>query len=143
MRITIRTTIPAPPRVVWEDLRDISTHVEWMADAEAIHFLSSQHEGVGTQFECVTRIGIIALRDLLEVTEWEPSHALGIRHEGAVRGVGVFTLKRGRPGTTRFRWRERLHFPWWLGGPIGALVAYPIFRHIWRGNLRRLAARFE
>lgn len=143
MRITVRTTIKAPPRVVWDDLRDISSHVEWMAEAESLHFLSNQIEGVGTEFECVTRVGIIAVTDRLEVTEWEPAHAMGIRHIGTVRGEGVFTLKRGRPGTTRFRWREHLYFPWWLGGPVGALIAYPIFRRIWKGNLRRLAARFD
>ena len=44
---------------------------------------------------------------------------------------------------TRFTWTETLHFPWWLGGPFGAFVSKPILKRVWKGNLRRLALRFE
>ena len=55
---------------------------------------------------------------------------------------GKRSLRRRRTVGTRFVWRERLRFPWWLGGPLGAFVARPVLRRVWRRNLRNLAARF-
>jgi len=41
-------------------------------------------------------------------------------------------------------WEETLVFPWWLGGPLGALVGGRIvLRAIWKGNLRRLKSLCE
>ena len=45
-------------------------------------------------------------------------------------------------GRTRITWDERLRFPW-LGGPVAGLVAAPVLRLMWRGNLRRLASLVE
>lgn len=140
MRIRVRTTIDAHPRDVWALLENIERHVEWMRDAESITFVSSRRRGVGTEFECLTRVGPLRTRDLMRVTEWEPRRAMGIEHRGAVTGSGRFTLRARRGGRTRFTWTERLTLPWWMGGPAGAIVARPILRRIWRGNLRRLAS---
>lgn len=141
-RIRIATDLAAPPERVWADVQDISSHVEWMADATAIRFLSSQTEGVGTRFECDTRIGPFKLTDVMEITEWEPGKVMGVRHTGVVTGTGRFTLKRLRGGRTRFQWRERLVYPIWLGGPVGAFLSKPVLRWVWRRNLARLADRF-
>jgi hypothetical protein len=143
-RIRVATTIPAPPSVVWRSVADLASHVEWMADAEAIRFTSSRRRGVGTTMEVDTRVGPLRLTDVLEVTEWRRGRAIGVRHTGLVGGTGRFTLRRSRlrPRSTRFTWEERLAFPAWLGGPLGALVAAPVLRRIWRGNLRRLRKNF-
>lgn len=114
-----------------------------MADAVAIRFLSSQREGVGTRFDCDTRVGPLRLTDRMEVTEWNPGRAMGIRHVGLVTGTGRFTLRRAGLRRTKFTWDERLVFPWWMGGPIGGVVAAPVLRRVWKGNLRRLAAKVE
>lgn len=132
------TTIAADPATVWAAVEDISTHVEWMADAESIEFLSHRHQGVDTSFVCVTKVGPIRLRDTMVVTEWSPRRVMGIRHDGIVRGEGRFTLRRRRGGRTRFTWTEKLRFPWWMGGPFGAIAAKPVLRWIWKGNLARL-----
>ena len=141
--IRLTTVIGAPPDQVWADLQDISSHVEWMEDAESIRFTSSSRQGVGTTFDCVTRLGPVRLVDRMEVTEWRPGRAMGIRHVGLVTGQGRFTLRRLRRGRTRFSWEERLAFPWWMGGRLGTLAARPVLRRVWRRNLRNLRRRFE
>lgn len=114
-----------------------------MADAETIRFSSSKHHGVGTRFECDTRIGPIRLTDLMEVTEWRPRHVMAVRHVGVVTGHGRFIIYRRGRHKTRLVWKEQLTFPWWLGGPIGAFVAKPIMHIIWSGSLRRFAQIVE
>ncbi|QGG94620.1 SRPBCC family protein [Actinomarinicola tropica] len=142
---SIRTSIriPAPPARVWQELADISTHVEWMADAVAIRFTTDQQEGVGTTFECDTKVGPLRLVDVMEVTSWEDERRMGVRHVGLVTGTGEFTLTPAGAdgGLTDLTWTESLVFPWYLGGPLGARVATPVLRRIWEGNLRRFARR--
>jgi hypothetical protein len=135
--------IDAPPRAVWDELRRIEDHDQWMRDAVAIRFTGDQREGVGTRFECDTAVGPLHLTDVMAVTEWRPRRAMGVVHEGVVAGWGRFELRRARQGRTRLTWTERLRFPWWLGGPVGARAARPVLRRIWRSNLAALATRVE
>ena len=143
-RIRVSTTLPAPPSAVWADVSDLASHVAWMAEAESLRFTTRRRAGVGTTMEVATRVGPLRLTDVLEVTEWRPGRAIGVRHVGLVGGTGRFTLRRRwlRPRSTRFTWEERLVFPRWLGGPLGAWVAAPVLRWVWRGNLRRLREHF-
>jgi len=141
--VVVSTVINAGPGEIWADIRDISSHTFWMADAEAIRFLSEHHEGVGTRFECDTRVGPLALTDVMEITSWVDEERMGVRHVGLVEGTGEFILTPLEPDRTEFRWEEDLTFPWWMGGPVGAFVARPILRLIWKGNLRRLKSRIE
>ena len=54
---------------------------------------------------------------------------MGVRHVGLVTGSGVMTLEPIGRGDgsgftgTRFAWTERLTFPWWMGGPLGATAS--------------------
>jgi hypothetical protein len=114
-----------------------------MRDAVAIRFLGEAREGVGTAFDCDTKVGPFRMVDRMVVTEWEDGRVIGIVHRGLVTGRGRFTLRRARRGRTRFTWDERLRFPWWAGGPVGGILAAPVLRRIWRGNLRRLKADVE
>jgi hypothetical protein len=141
-RIKVSTVLEAPPDRVWDDVEHIATHVDWMADAVAIRFLTSQTSGVGTRFECDTKVGPFTLTDIMEITEWVPGKVMGVRHTGVVTGTGRFTLKKLRGGRTRFQWNEKLVYPMWMGGPIGAFASKPVLRWIWRRNLTRLAGRF-
>jgi hypothetical protein len=68
---------------------------------------------------------------------------MGIEHRGVVVGRGRFTLSPLAVERTRFRWEEELHFPPWMGGPLGEVAAKPILTRIWLGNLRRLRERVE
>ncbi|MFI5285088.1 MAG: SRPBCC family protein [Candidatus Dormibacteria bacterium] len=138
IRIRVTTTIGASPETTWSSIEHIESHVAWMADAESITFTTSQRSGVGTRFDCRTRIGPIRLVDAMAVTQWVPLQAMGVDHRGVVRGSGVFTLRNVSDRRTMFSWEERLTFPWWLGGPLGEQVARPLLVRIWRGNLARL-----
>jgi uncharacterized protein YndB with AHSA1/START domain len=142
-RVRVSTVIDAPPARVWDAIEDIARHVEWMEDAVAIRFHGPQRSGVGTRFECDTKVGPVRLTDQMEITEWRPRRAMGVRHVGLVTGTGRFTLRRARGGRTRFTWDERLQFPIWLGGAAGAVVGAPIMRIIWRHSLRNLKATVE
>lgn len=138
VEIRVERRIPASPATVWAELRRIDRHVLWMRDAAAIRFLTDQREGVGTAFVCGTRVGPLRVRDRMEVTEWSPPLAMGVRHTGAVSGEGRFLLQ-AVPGGTVVTWVERLGFPWWLGGRVGAVLARPVLRWVWRRNLAGLA----
>ena len=140
--ITVETELAAEVDEVWEDICDISTHVEWMHDAQAIVFTSDQTQGLGTTFDCLTKIGPIRLTDRMEITEWADGEAIGVRHVGLVTGEGRFTLTATGDNTTRFVWAETLYFPWWLGGRIGGWLGQPILLRVWRRNLQLLQARY-
>lgn len=139
--INVSIDIPASVERVWQVVEPVEQHVDWMADAESIEFLTDQRRGVGTSFLCRTKVGPIRLTDKMRITRWEPGRAMGVEHVGLVTGSGVFTLEPLSATSTRFVWDETLIFPWWLGGPLGAFVGGKIvLRSIWRGNLRRLSA---
>ncbi len=139
-RVHVSVDIDATPDAVWAAIEPIERHVEWMVDAASITFETEQRRGVGTRFRCATKIGPIRLDDEMEITEWRPGAAMGVRHRGVVTGSGTFALEPIDLGRrTRFAWTEQLRFPWWLGGPVGAAVAArTVLAVIWRGNLASL-----
>ena len=120
------TEIDRSPSEVWAYVRDISSHVDWMADAAEIR--------------C---IGPFRLTDVMTITSWIDEAEMGVRHEGLVTGVGRFILEPLEDGRARFTWNERLSFPIWFGGPIGEWVAKPILSAVWKRNLRRLRQQLE
>ena len=142
VEVQVAQDVDAPPKAVWRELADIARHVEWMSEAEAIHFDGDQRTGVGTRFDCVTRVGPLRTRDRMEVTAWREDQLMAVRHLGLVAGEGRFTLRStgsADGGRTAVEWTEQLRFPWYLGGPVTGWCARPVFRRIWQANLRRLA----
>jgi len=136
--IVVTIFLSHSPPTVWEELRHIDRHVRWMADAQRIDFHSEQREGVGTTFDCHTTIGPFTTTDVMTVTRWQDEVAMGVIHRGLVTGRGEFTLSRDGTGTL-LTWSEHLHFPWWCAGPVGAWLARPVLRLIWRRNLSNFA----
>jgi hypothetical protein len=139
-QLCVNIEIAASPAQVWNVVEPIENHVDWMHDAVAIRFRTDQRRGLGTAFFCDTKVGPIKLVDNMEITEWIPESVMGVRHVGVVTGSGRFSLTPIDLGRrTRFTWDETLVFPWWLGGPIGALVGGRlVLRAIWGRNLRAL-----
>jgi len=144
MKIHVSIDLPATPDDVWAEVRHISRHVDWMHDAVAIDFTGHQTEGVGTTFDCRTRIGPLTTTDKMEITSWEPAREMGVLHSGVVTGEGLFVLEPigDPPGSeTTFSWRETLRLPWYFGGRLGEVFAKPLLQLVWKRNLRGLRAR--
>ena len=141
--VLVRTEIDAPPERVWREISSIADHVTWMEDAVEIRFTTARTSGVGTTFDCETRVGPIELTDHMEVTDWVEGEAIGVRHTGLVTGTGRFTLARTPDGRTVFSWDETLELPWWVGGPVGAVPIAWVLRRIWARNLANLAAEIK
>ena len=131
--------IDAPVARVWNFVEPIERHVDWMVDALAIEFTSPQTRGVGTRFDCITKVGPIRLTDRMEITEWLAPTTMGVRHAGLVTGTGRFSLAEAANGATLFAWHEDLNVPIWLGGPVGRLV----LTRVWNRNLRALKRLVE
>lgn len=131
--------IDRPPDDVWGELRHLDRHVQWMHDAVRIDFRGTRREGVGTSFECLTRVGPFTTRDVMTITSWNEGVTMGVDHHGMIAGSGEFTLTPTARGTL-VTWRETLRFPWWLGGAVAAACARPVLRSIWRKNLEALDA---
>lgn len=142
-RIRVETTIEATPRQVWDAIDDVRTHPRWMEDAVAVRVTSSQKSGVGTAFDCDTKVGPFRLTDKMTITRWEDAVAMGVRHVGLVQGEGEFVLTPVDDGHTRFTWTEELHFPWWMAGRLGAGAGAPVLKRIWVKNLANLKALVE
>ena len=144
-RIRVSVAIDASPARVWQVVEPIERHVDWMADATAIRFTTESTRGIGTAFECDTKVGPITLTDVMTVTEWEPERRMGVQHTGVVTGTGAFDLEPIELGRrTRFTWTEDLTFPWFLGSRLGEAVGgRAVMKQIWKRNLRKLKALAE
>jgi uncharacterized protein YndB with AHSA1/START domain len=140
--IRVSVDINAPPARVWDYIKDVTTHPRWMKDAVAVRVTSGRREGVGTTFDCDTRVGPLRLTDRMEVTEWRAGETMAIRHVGLVTGEGRFDLH-AIPTGTQFVWTESLGFPRRKGGQVAAAAAAPVLRRVWRGNLERLRQQVE
>ena len=141
--IRVSIVIDATPEQVWAVVERVEDHVDWMADAEAIRFMTDQRQGAGTTFECDTKVGPARLTDVMEITEWVDTEVMGVKHTGIVTGSGRFTLTAAGPGRTEFKWEESLDFPFWMGGPLRNPVGGRILEAIWRRNLKKLKAIVE
>ncbi len=139
--VTVSVDLPVDRETVWNDVAQLETHVDWMADAESIEFQTEHRTGNGVVMRVLTKVGPIRTADIIRVVSWDPPHSIGVIHEGLVTGRGEFRLDTIDDGT-RFTWEEQLRLPWFLGGPLGSVVARPILAWVWRRNLRRLAKRF-
>ena len=129
--------IDAPTEVVWSHLSDLGSHSDWMSDAVKVEFETEQTSGKGTRMRVPTRVGPFRTTDVMTGVVWKPPHVIEVSHEGVIRGTGRFEIDPNKPAT-RLIWSEDLRFPWWLGGPLGALVARPVLRRTWSRNLANL-----
>ena len=98
--IEISTHINVSPAILWEELRHIDRHVNWMHDAASITFLSSTTEGIGTKFNCLTKVGPFKTTDVMTITQWQENKTMGVEHVGLVKGTGTFHIEPHGEGST-------------------------------------------
>ena len=142
-RIEVSITINKPIEVVWNEVKVMENHVNWMQDAEKIDFLSENTFGLNTKMKVLTKVGPFSLNDIITVTEWKEMESIAVIHEGIVTGEGVFNLSEVDNTTTKFQWVETLKFPIYLGGPIGEIFGGIVLKYIWKKNLNNLKGIFE
>ena len=85
--IDVAVNIELPPEQVWDYVKDIESHTDWMRDASAIRITSDSVAGKGTTFECDTKIGPFRLVDKMEITDWVDNEVMGVRHEAHPRSA--------------------------------------------------------
>ena len=141
--ISVETIIEASLEEVWESVANIQSHVNWMDDAVSIDFIGDRQQGVGTTFDCETKIGPFKLTDRMEITEWVERETIGVSHKGLVSGSGRFTLLQLDPIRTTFTWEESLVFPFWMGGPFRNPIGKKILESVWKQNLKNLKELIE
>ena len=135
--IQISVNVSVSPQVLWEELRHIDRHVNWMNDAVSITLISPTTEGVGTAFSCLTKVGPFNTTDQMTITQWEENKTMGVEHTGLVKGTGTFQIDSHGEGST-ITWKESLSFPLFFLGPLGAFAATPLLTYIWKKNLANL-----
>ena len=137
-RIETSIIINKPLDAVWEEVKVMENHVNWMEDAVKIDILSENNSGIDTKMNVLTKVGPIKLTDIITVTEWKEKESIGVIHEGIVTGEGIFYLKALNESQTEFKWEETLKFPVYLGGAIGEFFGGYVLRYIWKKNLKNL-----
>jgi hypothetical protein len=128
---------------VWDHLSDLASHAEWMSDAESIVFTSKLNRGLGTTFDCVTKVGPIRTTDHMEITEWEEGRAIGVHHRGTVTGTGRFELRPINDDHVELVWDEQLEFPAWTVPRVTSPITSAVLRFIWNRNLTAFKNRVE
>ena len=137
-RIKVSTIINKPIEVVWEEVKIMKNHVNWMQDAAKIDFLSLNESGIDTKMKVLTKVGPFSLNDIITVTKWEEMNSIGVVHEGIVTGEGAFYLSENDDNSTKFEWIEELKAPYYLGGPIAEFFGGFVLKFIWKKNLMNL-----
>ena len=137
-RIRVSTIINKPLEVVWDEVKIMKNHVNWMQDAAKIDFLSVNESGIHTKMKVLTKVGPFSLNDIITVTKWEEMNSIGVVHEGIVTGEGTFYLSENDENSTKFEWIEELKAPYYLGGPIAEFFGGFVLKFIWKKNLMNL-----
>ena len=137
-RIEVSTTINKPIEVVWDEVKIMKNHVNWMQDAAKIDFLSENEDGIDTKMKVLTKVGPFSLNDIITVTKWEEMKSIGVVHEGIVTEEGAFYLSKNDDKSTKFQWIEELKAPYYLGGPIAEFFGGFVLKIIWKKNLTNL-----
>ena len=83
--IQIRQRFALPPERAWESLVAFDRYPEWIESYEAVEFVGTQHEGVGTRWRQTRTVFGRSHSQVMEVTSWEGprSFALVAEESGA------------------------------------------------------------
>ena len=142
--LDIRRFIAAPPERVWEILADLEHQARWMVDVRTLDIVSEQKSGAGAVMRVTSELfGRPIVKDVMEITVWEPPYRMGVAHKGQFVGTGWFALERVENGTI-FTWVEDFAPPL---GPLGeagfALVVRPHLMRVFARSMENVARLAE
>jgi uncharacterized protein YndB with AHSA1/START domain len=142
--LDIRRFVAAPPEAVWDVLADLEHQARWMVDVRTLEIVSEQKQGVGAVMRVTSELfGRPIVKDVMEITVWEPPRRMGVAHQGQFAGTGWFVLERIENGTI-FTWREDFQAPL---GPLGeagfALVVRPHLLRVFARSMANVARLAE
>ena len=115
LSITINKDIQS----VWDSVKDINSHIDWMQDADTIELISGSQNEIGSKYMCKTKVGFLKTNKLNVFNEC------------------------GDEDQTEFIWEEDLVFPLYMGSIIGKKIAMLILHRIWNKNLLNLKSSIE
>jgi uncharacterized protein YndB with AHSA1/START domain len=139
-QLLVAVDAAAGPERVFAVLTDWPRHHEWMLLTRA-WAVSGDGHGVGDRLAAFTGAGPLGFLDTMEITVWDPPHAVEVRHTGRViRGTGRFGVLPRPGGGSTIVWEEDLDVPFGAAGRLGWLLLKPLNHAFFRRSLRRLAA---
>lgn len=76
MRLSHKTTVSAPPALVWELVADPSGYIHFMSGVTRWEVQEGPDQGPGTRIRVLFRVGAAEIGGLIEIVEWVPEHEL-------------------------------------------------------------------
>lgn len=140
-RMHMQIVINAPLQRVWEFASDVRRQPEWMHEMKRVEMLTPGPVRVGSRGRATVRIFGISTTDDVVITQLDPPHAFGIRHEGKFTGEGLLEFSAEGDQQTLIRWMEYLRPP--LFPILGGLIQRPILRRIFQSDLKSLKRILE
>lgn len=133
-RIELSKFIAAPRQRVWDVIEDLERQADWMVDVRRLEVVTPQKSGAGAVMHVTSELfGLPVVRDVMEVTRWEPPGLMAVEHRGQFQGTGEFRLDEVDNGTI-FTWVEDFRPPL---GRLGELA----FAFVVRPHLKRVFTR--
>ena len=144
-QLDITVLIDAAPDAVWDVLADLERQGDWMVDVRRLDVVSDRKRGVGTVLDVTSELfGLPVVRDVMEITAWDPPRRIDVLHRGQFHGTGSFIVEPAAAGTTRMRWVEDFEPPLGRLGELAFLVAVrPHLMRVFGRSLRTLKRRSE
>lgn len=142
--LDIRTFIAAPRERVWEILADLENQGDWMVDVRSLDVVTEEKRGAGAVMHVTSELfGLPLVKDVMEITRWDPPARMDVAHRGQFAGTGQFLLEAVDNGTI-FTWIEDFEPPLGPLGEIGfALVVRPHLMRVFARSLANVKALAE
>jgi len=139
-KLEVRQFIAAPRDLVWDVLADLDHQGDWMVDVRRLEIVSEHRRGAGTVLHVTSELfGLPLLRDVMEVTHWEPPVRMDVAHRGQFHGTGSFQLDAVANGTI-FVWIEEVAPPLGrIGEAVFALAVRPHLTRVFRRSMANVA----
>jgi hypothetical protein len=136
--VSASVDIDATQEETWDAATDWSAQRHWVL-ASSTRPTSGGGRCLNATLEATTGFGPLAIKDPMEVAEWDPPHRLVLRHVGTlVRGDAVYEVTRLPEGRSRLTWSETLEAPGVLLAGV-YFVGVPLFGLLIRVSLSRFA----